>query len=173
MIVCACGNDKVWANGQLNLNVFVCNWMSKWSVDRMTVTVFTQHGLKTELFLVDLAYIYIYIYTHYYMSVCEKKDERKRERRQETDTGIKSFWCQRLFSALAWLHEWKTHQHHCNQHNTKPTTLHENKWLRVKKLARAWIIEYLGRTMTESQRCFEHLCSRDWSLSSGIKFVLC
>ena len=33
VIACACGNDNVWVNGQLNVNVFACNWISEWSVD--------------------------------------------------------------------------------------------------------------------------------------------
>ena len=76
-----------------------------------------QHGLKTELFSVDHA-------VYYHKSVWEGGREREREKtrewedKREIETGIKSFQHWRLLSALAWLNEWKAHQHYCNHCNT-------------------------------------------------------
>ena len=39
--------NNVWMNGQLNVNVFTCDWMSEWSVDGMTVTVL--HGAPCNI----------------------------------------------------------------------------------------------------------------------------
>ena len=61
-------------------------------------------------------HIYIYTHIHYYdcckrerESVCvcvcvwEREEEEEREKTREIEAGIKSFWRQRLLSALAWL----------------------------------------------------------------------
>ena len=57
-----------------------------------------------------------YIYIHYYdcckrerecvcmcVCVCEREKKKRREKTREIEAGIKSFWRQRLLSALAWL----------------------------------------------------------------------
>ena len=106
MIVCACGNNKVWENGQLNVNVFACNWMSKRPGDQMTVIVL--HGFCTTWVenWVVLSWpwgIYIYCYT----SRCQRektrgrRHERKRRQDKRDWSKNKEFQRWRLFSALS------------------------------------------------------------------------
>ena len=74
-------------------------------MDGMTLIVVHRFH-ATELFSGEHA---VYIYTHYYkykricVCVCEREREKKkrREKTREIEAGIKSFWRQRLLSALA------------------------------------------------------------------------
>ena len=88
MIACACGNDSVWANGQLNVDAFARNWISVWSVEWLTVIVL-QHGLKSELFSADYA-VYILLLS---VRVCVCVCEREREKTQEKEkTLMLHYW---------------------------------------------------------------------------------
>ena len=80
-------------------------------MDGMTLIVLHRFH-ATELFTGEHA---VYIYTHYYKRMCvcvcvcvrerggggEREKKKRREKAREIEAGIKSFWRQRLLSALA------------------------------------------------------------------------
>ena len=77
------------------MNVFACDWVSKWSVDGMTLIVLHRFH-ATELFSGEHAYIYIHIYTTttavrerervcVYVCVCVRERRRRGERENKRD----------------------------------------------------------------------------------------
>ena len=162
MIACACGNDSVWENGQLNVNVFACEWMSEWSVDWMTVAVL--HRLcatHVENSYSQLTMRYIY----YYKSMYERENTEKQKTR-DFETGIKSLQYGRLFLALAWLngkYSNTTANHNKNQqHYTGNTHMHEHT-----HISRMWrlVTEYVTS-------CQPHRVTSGHSNSVIYKFTL-
>ena len=74
------------------MNVFACDWVSKWSVDGMTLIVLHRFH-AAELFSGEHAvYIYIYThiyfiytYTHYYKRICVRVYVREGEEEEERE----------------------------------------------------------------------------------------
>ena len=68
-------------------------------------------SMQLSYFQVSMQYIYIHTTIREYVCVCvcvregggEREKKKRREKTREIEAGIKSFWRQRLLSALAWL----------------------------------------------------------------------
>ena len=116
-----------WANGQLNVNAFACDWMSERSVERECVCVRLDERTVTGwndcdcvawapgsigwklLFSVTMRHIYIWIFRYATIRMWKEKREK---------TGIKSFCWEDCF----WL--WLALMDGKDTNNKQPTTLH-------------------------------------------------
>ena len=100
----------VWANGQLNVNVFAGEWMSEWSVTGMNVIVLhvlcaTQVENWTVLLLWGI-HTHTHTHTHYGISVWER--DKRGDRNKECPF-------RRLLSTLTGVKRSKGHKHPPNQ----------------------------------------------------------
>ena len=117
------------------VNVFACNWMNEWSVDRTNVNVL--HGFRPTRVQNGAVLSWP---RGYYKRVCvrektrggEKTNKRRHERKRRQE--IEKASALKLFSALTDWMDGKGHQHHCNQqqaaYNNNPANQQHYIWSR-------------------------------------------